>query len=383
MQLPIIIGGNHHNTLGVIRSLGQKGLKSFVVILSNGSTSFVLKSKYVQQGFIVESCDKIIDLLLNKFKTKNYKHILIACNDTVSSLIDQNRNLLEPYFIVPGCKQEGLVTFFMDKNRMCQRAVEFGLNVPQTHVLSKYSIYNGLDIPYPCIIKPLESRGTSKSDICLCYNQQELSNKLSAKDVLVQQYIDKQFEFQFIGCSLNGGENIIIPGLSIILRQPSTTNTGFLHYRALDSTFSTTLERTKMFIQSIGYSGLFSVEFLRDKDGKDFFMEINFRNDGNSIAVTNAGVNLPYLWYLNAIGHDFQDEPTKVREEYVMPEFAELSLLSQGVISLWDFIKDMYKATSFMDYASYDIKPTNGWGNYLKQLPYSLIKYCISKFKRV
>ena len=25
---PIIIGGNHHNTLGVIRALGYKGIKS-------------------------------------------------------------------------------------------------------------------------------------------------------------------------------------------------------------------------------------------------------------------------------------------------------------------------------------------------------------------
>lgn len=31
----IIIGGNHHNTLGVIRALGQKGIYSTVVLVTD------------------------------------------------------------------------------------------------------------------------------------------------------------------------------------------------------------------------------------------------------------------------------------------------------------------------------------------------------------
>lgn len=33
MEMKVIaIGGNHHNTLGVVRSLGYKGLRSHVII---------------------------------------------------------------------------------------------------------------------------------------------------------------------------------------------------------------------------------------------------------------------------------------------------------------------------------------------------------------
>lgn len=32
---PIIIGGNHHNTLGVIRALGYKGINSLVILVTN------------------------------------------------------------------------------------------------------------------------------------------------------------------------------------------------------------------------------------------------------------------------------------------------------------------------------------------------------------
>ena len=34
------------------------------------------------------------------------------------------------------------------------------------------------------------------------------------------------------------------------------------------------------FIREVGYTGLFSMEFLRDKYGNDYFMEINFRMMG-------------------------------------------------------------------------------------------------------
>ena len=48
----LILGGNHQNPLGVIEALGQKGIFSNVIINTNLRKSFVLKSKYVKQGWI-------------------------------------------------------------------------------------------------------------------------------------------------------------------------------------------------------------------------------------------------------------------------------------------------------------------------------------------
>ena len=48
-------------------------------------------------------------------------------------------------------------------------------------------------------------------------------------------------------------------------------------------------------MKEIGYDGLFDVEFLQDKDGKLYFMEVNFRVDGAIYKVT-PGVNLPAEW---------------------------------------------------------------------------------------
>ena len=37
----IVIGGNHHNTLGVIRSLGYKGLRPYVILITNNNKPYI------------------------------------------------------------------------------------------------------------------------------------------------------------------------------------------------------------------------------------------------------------------------------------------------------------------------------------------------------
>jgi DUF1009 family protein len=60
----VIIGGNHQNPLGVIESMGQKGLNPYVIVLSNLKRSFVLKSKYIEQGWICPTDDNVIRCLI-------------------------------------------------------------------------------------------------------------------------------------------------------------------------------------------------------------------------------------------------------------------------------------------------------------------------------
>ena len=100
------------------------------------------------------------------------------------------------------------------------------------------------------------------------------------------------------------------------------------------------------------------MEFLRDKNGEDFFMEINFRNDGNAICVTAAGMSLPYIWYLDCIGADYSEERQKrINPVYVMPDMAELKLLVTRQISLKEYILDFMKTDKFMEYDKKDKRP--------------------------
>lgn len=370
MNKVIIVGGNHHNTLGVIRAFGRCGIKPYVILTTIVSDSFVLKSKYIHKSWIMES-KQVVNFLLSNFIFTE-KPVLIACHDIISSIFDFNYNVLSKYFYVPGAKEEGRISKFSEKRVMSELAINVGMNVPKYRVLCYDNVTNSLaninDVEYPCITKPIASRDGSKADICICRTEKDLLKFLKehpGRQFIVQTFVDKEFEFQLIGCSLDDGNNIIIPGVSILIRPSKASNTGFLKYTTLDTSYEDVLQKSKDFIRLTSYNGLFSIEFLRDKTGVDYFMEMNFRNDGNSICVTNSGVNLPMIWYENSIGKVTIDKCV-IHEEYVMPEFQELEFWYAGEISLLTMIKDFYKATSYMDYDKNDPLPTNGWKKFFK-----------------
>ena len=61
----LVIGADHHNTLGIIESLGLKGIYSYVIIVADIKSSFVLKSKYVAKGWICRTPEDVVEEMLS------------------------------------------------------------------------------------------------------------------------------------------------------------------------------------------------------------------------------------------------------------------------------------------------------------------------------
>ena len=133
----IVIGGDHHNTLGVIRSLGEKGLRPDLILVSPICTSFVDASKYIEKSWKVENDDEAIRLLLSKYREMDSKPVVICCSDSSSGIIDENREKLCPFFILPGSEKQGKISEMMNKKRIAELAVEVGLNIPKSTYIKK------------------------------------------------------------------------------------------------------------------------------------------------------------------------------------------------------------------------------------------------------
>ncbi len=355
----IVFGGNHHNTLGVIRSLGKRGIKVYALI-HGGCKSFVGKSRYITKSWIIDREEDGIELLIKQFAHEKVKPVIICCSDGASSVVDSNYEVLKKYFYFPNAGQQGRINELMNKETMRLLAEECGMLTPSTWSL-KIGDNIPEDIKYPCITKPLCSIEGSKADIYICQTSDELIDslqKIHSKYVQIQEYIDKEFEFQLIGCSLNGGEQVVIPGISKIIRASKISNTGFLSYIPCEQ-FDFDLTFTKNFIKRTGYSGLFSVEFLRSRSGETYFMEINFRNDGNAYSVTAAGCNLPYIWTLGHAGGDIENEPLAISKPiYVMPETIDfITNVLKGDLSFGAWLKDVRRSQGFLLFNKKDIKP--------------------------
>ena len=357
-----IIGGMHHNTLGVIRSLGEKGVIkdniSVLVLNKKGNEGdFLSYSKYVDRhnvSFTV-SDDGIIPWLL-LLATDGKRRTVICCSDGSAREVISHKDVLSDSFDIP----DSIVRIedLMSKETQDIIANECGFLVPRRAVVTKSS-WKDWDI-FPCITKPIISAFASKDYVQVANNQEELAsimNSIDLSEIQVQEYIKKDFEFQLIGCSLNSGETIIIPGFTHILRQPENTNTGYLKYSPISS-LVIDMKKVEKFINRIGYSGLFSIEFIRDYCGDAYFLEINLRNDGNAYCVCSAGINLPYIWcFFQTFNILPKDEILSFNKSiHFIPDFSDFS---RGVktVGVFKWIHQFIQAESHSIYNKKDMMP--------------------------
>ena len=362
----IVIGSDHHNTLGIVESLGMAGISPYVIIVSRvlEKTSFVLKSKYCKASGFMTTYDELLDLLRREFGQRNdgHRYIVITANDHAASLLDNHLDELSAYLLLPGTGKQGDLEHWMDKPNMIEVARSVGMNVPQTRIVKAGETVD--DFVFPCITKSISTLKGGKSNIHICNDKQSLNDFLSRQkqydEVQVQQFIDKDFEFQFIGCSMGGGEEIIIPGRTHIVRPNGYDNTFYLRYLAIDDTFDTVLSQVKAFIRQTRYSGPFSIEFIRDHTGTDYFLEMNFRNDGNAVCVTASGTNLPLLWYL------YHEDIDAYRAELERSTFKPVTLtplvhyfynMAQGEVPFGEWLRNNRRTTQFSTYFKHDRAP--------------------------
>ncbi len=358
----VIIGGDHHNTLGLVRSYGIKGIKADVILIGPTVDGFVLKSKYVGEGFRVQSPQEAVDCLINHYGNDDGIVVVQTSSDEAGAALDDAIEIIPSRIKIPNAK--GRLSYLMNKDNMCQVAKSVELNVPQYTLVHPAEIVDKVDggIIYPCITKAISSLDGGKSDTTICHSAHELIAFLKkghrCPNVIVEQFIEKEIEFQFFGLSLNGGEDIIIPGHSHIHR-PGIQNEYYFPYIENDESFADTLSKAKDFIKKAKYSGLFSVEFLRGKDGKDYFLEMNFRNDGNAICVTDAGFNLPYVWYLYQTGGDYQSELSKSQFKAIefCPDVIYFYHMMNGELSFKEWYHTTKRSNSFTMFYKGDNKP--------------------------
>ena len=358
----VIIGGDHHNTLGLVRSYGIRGIKPTVILIGQTVDGFVTKSRFVGDCFRCQSSHEAVAKLISCFSHSNQMVVVQTSSDAAAAALDSALGELPTLFRVPNAGGE--LTHLMNKDEMCRLAISVGLNVPWYKTIRTNDIKarGNTDIVYPCITKAVSSLEGGKADTAVCQNEAEflafLNSGFRCPVLLIEQFINKDFEFQLFGLSLDAGKEIIIPGHSHIHR-PGIQNEYYFPYIENDASFFETLDKTRAFIKAAKYSGLFSMEFLRGKDGKDYFLEINFRNDGNAICVTDAGFNLPYIWYLYHTGGDYHLELQKSTFKSVefCPDVIYFYHMLKGELSFYDWYITRKRCNSFTNYYKGDNKP--------------------------
>ena len=125
----IVIGTNHHNTLGIIRSLGQKNIYPDVILYGNDvADGFVVHSKYIRACHCFETAEEAIKelskLCTNGNINEKRRICVITCSDEVASILDYQYEEWKERLSFFNCGEKGLLTYYMDKQVQVEIAKE-------------------------------------------------------------------------------------------------------------------------------------------------------------------------------------------------------------------------------------------------------------------
>lgn len=353
----VLVTKEHYNPLGIVRTLGEAGIQPIVVAVK-GNLKFVGQSKYVKQKFYVDSTKDGIELIFEKFaKNKKEKSFILTGDDVTVSLMDMYYDKLKDYFYFYNAGVSGRISYYMNKDAMINLVKKYDIQVAKTWKVNVGEIPK--DIVYPIMTKAINSMSKEWKDIVyICHNDMELANAfnhMKSKQVLIQQYIEKIDEISFDAFSVNGGKDcFVVMEANQIYNIPDK----YSPYWSIKNSKNTEMQnKISKVIEEIGLEGIFEFEFIKDKDGNLWFLEINFRNTALGYATTVAGMPQVVYW-CESMEKGFIDKKKYYKEIPVgltaMAECFDYDVrVKTGIISKEDWLKE-YMTTECKMYMGRD-----------------------------
>ncbi len=347
----IVIGEHLLNTLGQIRSFGEIGIKSTVIWIDNEYHS-PKGSKYIKAFHPVGSVDEGIRTLHLLSVDNPDQKIVSTDSDRIVAALDREYDLLmKERFSFFNAGSQGRLSLFLDKKNQCEIAARNGFKCPASSIVSDGSILEGMS--YPVFTKAVSSLSPDWKDYArICRNEQELESFLQSQkgcQVLVQEFIEKDNEVAMEGVSFLGGREVYLPVQGEYYRLPKD-GFGSFKYNEPFSMGDDFKRRISGILKEIGYSGVFEIEFLKDKEGQLFFLEINFRHTQYNHALTDMGVNLSRIWLKSCLEGrlSVRDEVLKKDKSSVINELRDFRMyVKTGILSKREWIHDLFSADSY------------------------------------
>ena len=330
--LVVVLSRNYSTGLSVIRSLGAAGYTVDLVASAYkaGTSRIASASKYVRNSVEVVSAkvkegEGDTGLMFELMKYAGHyeqKPVLFPTDDYTTSVMDQNREILEEHFIMPTIVGggNGCLTDHMDKTFQAKLAREAGLLTPKEWIISLADdeIVIPEDMVYPCFCKPIESVTGYKREMARCGSRSKLRSHLRKlqknfpnRSILVQEFLRIDNEIDLSGVCLD--EEVIIPAiirkLNVAKYERGVTLAGkIVPFEELGEL----QEKIVSMLKKFHYVGMFDME-LNIVGDKIYFNEVNLRSGGPNFSYFRSGVNLPALYVKEALGQRHTPEEERVK----------------------------------------------------------------------
>lgn len=299
----IVIGGNYRS-LGIVRSLGRRGIPVWVLNDAHRlasasryachSESWPASSETEQRNYLLE--------LGTRYQLEGWA--LFPTTDESAALVARHHTALAEQFRLTTPEWD-VMRWAYDKRLTYRLAADLQIDYPRTSYPTSREAVERLDCGYPAILKPAIKERVNRLTVEKAWRIDDREALLARYDdacalvdpdvVMVQELIPGHGESQFSYAALCVDGR---PLASLVARRARQYPMDF----GRASTFVETVDQPEVeslaqrLLEAMAYTGLVEVEFKRDpRDGRFKLLDVNARVWGWHTLGQRAGLDFPYL----------------------------------------------------------------------------------------
>jgi len=365
----VIVGGDYQG-LGIIRSLGRHGIPVCVI---DDERSIGKYSRYATHSLRVSDLNDpsaAVETVLaaaERFALAGW--VLFPTRDEHVAAFALERERLGAVLRVPTPGWE-VVRWACDKRNTYERAAELGIPTPRSWRLEGADELGKVEGDPPWVVKPAiketfvrhtkEKAWRADSRDELRQLVERAARLVGPGEVIVQELIPGGGESQYAYCALFRDGEPLASMVALRRRQhPLEFGRASTYVRTVE--LASLEELACRFLRSIGYYGLVELEFKLDaRDGQPKLLDVNARTWGYHTLGSSAGVDFPYLLYLDQIGEPVPPARAVAGRSWVrlvtdLPTGA-LELLSRRT-RLRDYVRTVLTSDTEAVFARDDVLP--------------------------
>lgn len=306
-EIPAVIVGGGLNALGIVRSLGGRGIP--LIVADTDAMSPAMRSRHGKKKiFPALEGDSLVDSLLALAKNFSAPAVLFLTEEKGVNAVSAQRDRLAHAYSIRLPEQERLMQL-MHKQGFSELAEACNAPVPKTVRIQKTDDLALLDgLRFPCVFKPAKKdyeygarfqkayKVASPAEVAALFVQ--IQPVLS--DMVVQEWIEGDdseiyFCLQYIGMDNEIASSFV--GRKIRSWPPRIGGTASC--TAAWEFQAQLTETTRVFFRDVGFTGMGSMEYKRDiRDGLFYMIEPTVaRTDFQEEVATLNGVNIPLAAY--------------------------------------------------------------------------------------
>ena len=322
-----LVAGADYRGLGVVRSLGRRGIP--VWVLNHAGHLVGAVSRYAARTlrWPLEDGRKQLDFLLDlATREKLEGWVLFPTDDEDVVLFARHHELLSAHYQLTTPVWD-VVRWLCDKRLLYRLARDLALDQPWTVCPRNREELESLDCPFPVILKPAMRLEFNRLSADKAWRVEDRTSLLARYDeacglidpelLVIQEVVPGWGETQFSFAALCKDGS---PLASIVARRTRQFPMDFGRF----STYVETVDEPQVaepalrLLAALRFTGLAEVEFKRDsRNGKYKLLDVNPRVWGWHTLSNRAGVDFPYLQWRLATGQSVPEARGRAGERWM------------------------------------------------------------------